>query len=230
MKKEGYYILGSVVGLNLLVIILYILNIFVANTKSTNVFDYFVRIFALLGLVALFISSMFTAFQKELYAAFKKPFIKIHHSTTIAGLIMITLHPVLFAIDKMISSTFVEGLKVFLPKFSSSYDFWSLAGRPALILIYIALIGVLLRNVMKKGWRWIHALNYIALVFGVVHGIIIGTDFYGFQGKIYASTLIITILFLLLTITTIVTFTLKRIQIYKIQQRKKERAAEKAET
>ena len=222
MKKEGYFLISGIALLNIIIIIL-----FAFNNPFNDVFYFFIRLFSLLGLGAMFVSSILTPFQKELYELYKKPFIKIHHSTTIAGLIMITLHPVVFAINVMVNSDFVSGLKVFIPDFSSAYNFWLLAGRPALILIYIAFIGVLLRKALKNGWRWIHSLNYFALVFGVVHGIMIGTDFYNFQDPIQWQKLIITILFLLMTITAIITFTIKRIRMYKLAKKRKERAMKK---
>jgi len=222
MKKEGYLLISGIALLNIIVIILFSLN-----NPIIDPFFFFIRLFSLLGLVAMFISSMLTPFQKELYEFFKKPFIKIHHSTTIFGLVSITLHPVIFAINIMVYSSFVDGLKVFIPDFSSLYQFWLLAGRPALIIIYIALIGVLIRNSLKKGWRWIHGLNYIALIFGVVHGIMIGSDFYDFVSPINTQKLIMTVLFLLMIATTITTFTIKRIKMFKLQKRKKERLRSK---
>ena len=47
----------------------------------------------------------------------------------------------------------------------------------ALILIYIAVLGALLRKKMTKNWRIIHALNYVALFLAYVHGVLIGSDF-----------------------------------------------------
>jgi len=235
MKKEGYIVLGSILGLNLSIVLLFLASPdtydYFALDPLDATFWFFTRLFALLGLVALFVSSILTPFAKELYQIYKKPFIKIHHGSAIFGLVAITLHPIIFAIDKAISeSNFVEGLKVFLPKFDTAYNFWSLAGRPALILIYVALIGALLRKAFKSGWRYMHALNYVALIFGVVHGIIIGEDFYNFYETLQVNDLIVTILFLIMTAITIATFTLKRIQLYKLNQRKKERIAAKEES
>ncbi|MFW9923762.1 MAG: hypothetical protein ACFFDW_10805 [Candidatus Thorarchaeota archaeon] len=223
MKKEGIFLLSGIVSLNIIVVILFALNSFV------NAFDFFIRLCAVLGLTAMFVSAMLTPFQKELYAYYKKAFIKIHHFSTITGLTLITLHPVIYAINVMVNTTFVDGLKVFLPNFKSLALFWSLAGRPALILIYIALVGVLIRNALKKGWRWIHGLNYIALIWGVVHGILSGTDFYDFQSPIIANKLIMTILFLLMIAVMLATFTIKRIRMYKLQ-RKRQKKKQKEET
>ena len=58
---------------------------------------------------------------------------------------------VLFAIEKAIATTAREGAAVFLPVFTSAFDFWLLAGRPALIIIYIAVIGALIRKGFNKG-------------------------------------------------------------------------------
>ncbi|MBK5113268.1 MAG: hypothetical protein KGD59_02220 [Candidatus Heimdallarchaeota archaeon] len=224
MKKEGYLFIAGIISINLAVIILFFM-------KSLGGFGTFIRLFALLGLVAMFIASMLTPFQKELYKIFKIPFLKIHHFSTIFGLTMITLHPVLHAIETAINFTPIEGAKVFLPDFTSAFSFWLLAGRPALIIIYVALVGSLIRKSFKKGWRWIHSLNYIALVFGVVHGIMNGSDFYGFIGPISGniSGLIMTLMFLIMTTMTITTFTLKRIQLYKLKQRKTAKQEEKEE-
>ncbi len=74
-----------------------------------------------------------------------------------------------------------------------------------------------------------HALNYIALVFGVVHGIMNGSDFHGLNYAINLniSGFIMTLMFLLMTAMTIATFTLKRIQLFKLKQK---RAAKQEET
>lgn len=226
MKKEGYFLLAGILGLNLSVILLFLASPETYEYFTIDALDatfwFFTRLFALLGLVALFISSILTPFAKELYQMYKKPFIKVHHGSAIFGLVAITLHPIIFAIDKGITeSSFAQGIAVFLPKFSSAYAFWSLAGRPALILIYIAVVGALLRKAFKTGWRFLHMLNYIALIFGVVHGIIIGEDFYSFFEVLYVNDLLITILFLLMAAITIGTFTLKRIQLSKLRKRRK---------
>jgi predicted ferric reductase len=224
MKKEGYFVLSGILGLIVLVIVLFSLN-----NPTTDWFRFFIRLCSLLGLVALFVSSILTPFQKELYKIFKRPFIKIHHVSAITGLVLITMHPVLFAIDVMIKESIGQGFAVFLPKFETALIFWELAGRPALILIYLGLIGVLLRRKIKNYWRWLHTLNYLALIFGVVHGILIGSDFYNFKEQIVMSELLMTILFLLLILVTTVTFTIKRITIIKRKQLRKKRKKLKEE-
>lgn len=224
MKKEGYVFIASIGSIFAAIMILFLV-------KAEGQYNILIRLFALLGLVSMFIASMITPFQKELYKIFKVPFLKIHHYLTIFGLTMITLHPVLYAIERAIATTAREGAKVFLPVFTSAFDFWLLAGRPALIIIYIAVIGALIRKGFKKGWRWMHALNYIALIFGVVHGIMNGSDFYGFIGPISGNEtgFIMTLMFLLMTVMTTATFTLKRIQLYKLKQKRTAKQEEKDE-
>lgn len=222
MQKEGYFILSGIVLLNVFVIILFALN-----NPTENWFYFFIRLCSLLGLLAMFISSILTPFQRELYRIFKTSFIKIHHGSAITGLVLITMHPILFAIDQGIKNSIGQGFAVFVPVFSSWLAFWQLAGRPALIFIYVALIAVLLRRSIKKSWRWLHSFNYIALVFGVIHGILIGSDFYNFQEPIVVTELLITIFFIILTITTLVTFTMKRLTMIKRQRKRKKRKQEK---
>lgn len=215
MKKNGYLLIGGISALYVSIITLF------AVTPIDDAFQFFIRLCALLGLASMFIATMLTPFAKMVYQSWNKSAIKIHHYFTIAGLILITLHPVIFAIEKMIEADFLTGIAVFLPDFSSWYKFWLLAGRPALIFIYIALGAALLRKKIVDWWRPIHILNYIALIFGVVHGIMIGTDFENFQKPIEVPQLLITLLFLLMTLVTAGTFVLKRMQQAKLRKRRK---------
>jgi predicted ferric reductase len=228
MKKQQLLILGSIIFLNVLILALFLIN-YISN--PTNAANFIVRLAALLGLTALFVSTVSPVFGIQLYRLFKTRVIKIHHAASITGLVLITVHPVTFAIYKMITNTFVSGLAVFLPKFDSLYSFWSLAGRPALILLYIALVGALLRNKIKDWWRVIHILNYSALLYGVVHGIIIGNDFWDFSARtLTVPRVIITILFLLMSIAATVFFVLKRVQMAKIRKKKRARKEAKEQT
>lgn len=233
MKKIKIALITGIVGLNLVIILLFLLNHFLYNQPySGSTFSIFTRLLALMGLVAMFVSAVLTPFQKELYQMFKKPFMKIHHASSITGLVLVTAHPIIFAIDKAVSgSTARESAAVFLPDFTSLEAFWTLAGRPAIYFIYIAFAAFFLRKVWKSGWRWLHALNYIALLFGVVHGILNGTDFYDFRyTPVNIPGLIMTILFLLMVCLTIYTFTLKRIQLAKRKKKKTEIKTEASET
>lgn len=160
VKRNGFIILAAIAALYAVMVVI----VFLTGYRNTS--SLLSRLFAMLGITSMFIASIMSAFLKQVYKAFGTPFIKMHHVFAIAGLVLITLHPVYMAIN------WANPL-IFLPDFSSWYDFWRLAGRPALILIYVALAGVLLKKILKKSWRILHALNYIALFFGVVHAFLL---------------------------------------------------------
>jgi hypothetical protein len=151
----------------------------------------------------MFIATTMSPFMVQLYKIFGKPFVKQHHVYSIFGLIMVTLHPVVFAISVM-------NILVFIPDVSSWLAFWELAGRPALIIIYIGALAAILRTKMKNYWRFFHYLNYIALLFAYVHGVLIGTDFQN-PG--------IFILFTIMLVISIGTFGYKRYQTYTRKRR-----------
>lgn len=164
LKKEAIYIIAATLSLYILILVFFLLTPFIDG------FNFVIRFGAIFGFTSMFIATMMTPFVVQLYKIFGKPFIKIHHIYSITGLILITIHPVAFAIFKL-------DITVFVPDFSSWYGFWSLGGRLALILIYLAVIGVLLRKTIKKNWRVIHILNYVALFLAYIHGVLIGSDF-----------------------------------------------------
>ncbi|NHJ41064.1 MAG: hypothetical protein FK731_13615 [Asgard group archaeon] len=217
MKKEGIILIIGIACVNLAVVLIYFANGVAAEFRT------FYRLFALLGLVAMYISAILTPFQRELYRIFKQPFQKIHHTSAITGLALVTAHPIMFAIEQAILVNPSTGAAVFLPKFDSAYNFWSLAGRPAFYIIYIAVVAFFLKKIWKQGWRWLHALNYIALLFATIHGIIIGSDFYNFVGPVkdFIPGLLMDIIFLILISITHISFTIKRIDMLKRMQKKK---------
>ncbi|MFX1508043.1 MAG: ferric reductase [Promethearchaeota archaeon] len=133
------------------------------------------RFCAIVGIICLFMASLMTPFQRELRKIFGRSFIQIHHAYTITGLILVTLHPLLFALDLSLINQRLEFL-VFFPDFG--VRFWELAGRPALILFYITFFTALYRNVsiLPKYWKYIHYINYLGLTFGVIHANLIGTN------------------------------------------------------
>jgi DMSO/TMAO reductase YedYZ heme-binding membrane subunit len=197
-KKEGYLL---TLGILVLVIIV---SVVAFSIPYDDPLSLVVRLFALYGFLFLSIATIMTPFLKEVTRLFGKPFIKVHHVFATLGLASATLHPVAFSIQ-------VQNILVFLPSFASWYAFWSLAGRPALIIIYIALIAVLIRRKIQNYWRPVHALMYIVLFFGIVHANLIGTDF---------QNIGILIIFNLLFAAAIVAFILKRLQQYQLKKRR----------
>lgn len=191
-KKEAINIIVATISLYVLILVL----IFLEPIKDG--LDFIIRFGALMGFTSMFVATIMTPFMVQLYKIFGKPFIKIHHLYSIAGLILITLHPVAFAISKL-------DITIFVPVFYPWYDFWSLGGRVALILIYLAVLGSLLRKKIKN-WRILHILNYIALFLAYIHGVLIGTDF---------KTLGIFIIFTLMLILSFGVLIFKRYFSYK---------------
>ncbi len=196
LKKQAIFIIVATVGLYILILIFFLL------TPFTDAYSFIIRFGALFGFTSMFVATMMTPFVVQLYKIFGKPFVKIHHIYSIAGLVLITLHPIAFAI-------FRSDITVFLPDFSSWYGFWSLGGRLALILIYLAVLGALLRKKIIKSWRIIHILNYVALFLAYVHGVLIGTDFQNIG------------IFIIFTLMIILSFGVLIIKRYLIYKRKK---------
>lgn len=160
-------------GLLLAVVILALYAIVAAVVLTApygDPFNVIARLLALWGFLALAIAAILTPFLREVMNVFGRPFLLVHHTFAAVGLLLPTLHPVTLAISAMTPA-------IFIPVFSSWERFWLLAGRPALYLLYIAFAGVLLRKYIPKYWRWVHGLMYVVLLFAIVHGNLIGTDF-----------------------------------------------------
>ncbi len=195
ITSKGYLVLTGIVLLFTAITVLFILDALPASLHLV------VRLFALWGYTFLAIATILTPFLKETVKIFGRPFIKIHHIFAFAGLGLITLHPISYSIEAMSAS-------VFIPVFDSWSGFWANAGRLAIIVLYIALIAILLRKKIKP-WRIIHALMYIVLLMGFVHGNIVGTDF--------TSTGIL-IIFSILFGLSVITFVAKRVQKYRLKK------------
>lgn len=166
----------------------------VLTTPYEDPFRVIARLLALWGFLSLSIAVILTPFLREIMKVFGKPFLAVHHTFAAVGLLLPTLHPVTLAIRAMNPA-------LFIPVFSSWERFWVNAGRSALYLLYIAFAAVLLRKYIPKYWRWVHGLMYVVLLFAVVHGNLIGTDF---------ENPIIWALFNVLFVLVVAAFVLKR--------------------
>ena len=194
----------------LILIILFAIfvSVFSYFYNYSDLFNFSLRLFALIGFFSLSVAAYMTPFLKDIRRVFSKPFINVHHYFAIIGLILVTLHPV---------SLFIQSFDptIFLPNLSSFYLFLFLGGKQALLTIYIALLAAILLIKIPKYrayWRVLHALIYIALLFAIVHGNLIGTDF---------QNIFVSILYNGLFIGAIAVFVLKRIQQYKKQKKSK---------
>ena len=153
-----------------LFLILYLIPLAIAlRSKFEGTWHFLGRISALIGITSLFIAILLSLLVKESKRIFGVYYLKIHHTFSFLGLLLISLHPVFLAID------FGTG-SIFIPTFSSWYDFLKNAGRPALYLIYIAVMAALLRKSMAKHWKYVHSLLYPAFILGAVHSILNGRD------------------------------------------------------
>jgi sulfoxide reductase heme-binding subunit YedZ len=144
--------------------------------------QWLIRGAALLGYLAIFLSIVSSAYMKWMTRFFGRPFVKVHHILAVAGLVMITLHPLGAAIDAL-------SLSVFLPRFDSLTVFFALGGRAAWYLIAAASLAAVLRRLVGQNWRVVHFLNYVAFLLGTVHAIMIGTDFLYTANKVVAVVL-----------------------------------------
>lgn len=129
-----------------------------------------IRALALTGYQLVFWAILSSAYVPQLVRFFGRPFVKIHHLASIAGLVCITLHPILVAVDN-------RSAGVFLPRFDSVQVFLRLGGRPAWYLIALAVVAALLRQRIGGGWRAVHALNYLAFALATAHANLLGGNF-----------------------------------------------------
>jgi len=193
----------------LIVLFALAVSILAYTNVYSNPFNLSLRLFGLNGFIALSIAAILTAFLKEITLFLKKPFIKVRHYFAAAGLVLITLHPIMLAIQLLNPA-------VFLPNVESLYLFMYFGGRQALIIVYIAIGAVLLRRKIAAYWRWFHALMYLALFFGIIHANLSGTDF--------ILNPIVMVSLNILFGATIFAFALKRWQFYRMKKRKQQSA------
>jgi DMSO/TMAO reductase YedYZ heme-binding membrane subunit len=199
-RRRGlvYIILVGIVSLGLVAIV-------IAMKPVGNRLSLGIRATALLGYWAIFLTVISSAYMRELFQLLGRPFIRVHHILAVAGLILVTLHPLGAAVR---SST----LGVFVPDVSSLHAFLRLGGRPAWYLIGLASLAALLRTRLKESWRTVHYLNYIAFLLATVHAVLIGTDF--------ISSLVMRGVAIALALAVVGVFTWKRIRRRRLRQRK----------
>jgi predicted ferric reductase len=198
LKREGVIFL---VGIAILAMIIALL--FLPRNVEAEVTRLAIRFSALYGYLFLSLAVLLTPFLREVTQAFGKPFLKVHHSFAVLGFILITIHPIVNAIGSV-------SLSVFVPRFDSWYLFWLLAGRPAFILFYTALLTALLRRRIASYWRVFHALMYVVLFFGLVHGTLFGADF---------QNLDVFLVFSALFSASLVGFVFKRYRHYQLKRK-----------
>ena len=123
---------------------------------------------ALVGYQFVVLSVLSSAFVRPLVRAYRKPFVKLHHWVSITGLALLTLHPILLVIVTRSPSLLIAAY--------TSGDFFRNAGSPALMALTIAALAAILKSRIVRVWRYVHWLNYAALLLGTIHAILIGTS------------------------------------------------------
>ena len=155
-----------------------------------------IRLAALWGLLAMGIAALMTPFLAEVRRVFGSPFLRVHHVFAAFGLAAITLHPVLVAVRSSSLLVFVPTLP-FLDRYAIN------TGRVALPLIYVAVIGALVRARFAE-WRYFHLVIYLGYLLGLLHGTLMSQFFFG--------SLFLTALFLGLGVAIVGAFVAKRWQ------------------
>ncbi len=170
LKRTGVLALLAICSLALFILLLFLPHALAAAATIVGVESLLIRFLGLYGFFFIGIAALTTPFLAGITIAFGKPFKKVHHTFAALGIALITLHPVFSALQLM-------NLDVFLPRFTSWTTFWTLAGRPALYVLYIGVAAALLSRKIPKYWHIFHVLVYVVLFFGIVHANLLGEDF-----------------------------------------------------
>ncbi len=123
---------------------------------------------ALVGYLFAVLSIISSAYVRPLVRRYRQPFVRLHHWVSLSALLLLTLHPVLLVI--------VMGSPQVLTAAYTSGEFFRNGGSPALVAFMLAAAAALARARWNKTWRYIHWLNYLALVLGTIHAILAGTS------------------------------------------------------
>jgi len=165
LSRGGYLVVAVVLALFAIVTALVL-----ASPGSGDPSRLLLRLLGLYGYLSLSLAAILTLYLRDIYKLFGRPFLKVHHTFAAFGLAAITLHPVVLAVR-------IASPRIFVPDITSWDGFWINAGRPALIVIYIALAAALIRTRIPTFWKHLHLLMVAALTFAIVHANLIGTDF-----------------------------------------------------
>jgi hypothetical protein len=204
-KRANRTWLLYVIGVAALVIIAAVIIIRQLVAGQVLLAYWAIRTFALLGYLCVFAAAVSAIYMRELFRFFGRPFVKVHHAVTIAGLVLLALHGLIAA-----SSV---GFQVLIPNLSSWRLFFTWGGPIALYLIGIASLTALWRTSgLRQQWRYLHWLNYLAFFLASVHAILLGSEF--------RSTAMRAIP-ILLALALVASFVLKRRQRAKLQARRR---------
>jgi predicted ferric reductase len=145
-----------------------------------------IRSAAMLGYLSVFLACLSSAFLRRLTRTFGRPFVQVHHVVSVAGLVLLLVHALTVAWN-------AGSLAVFIPPFDSVTRFLEFGGRPAIWLIGVAALAAVLRSSLRRSWRSLHWLNYLAFLLGTIHGVLIGTDFQPLAVKVVSIAMALTV-------------------------------------
>lgn len=169
------------VGLAVLALVVLIVSLGPRGSPSGKI----VRMLALLGYTLVFLSIVSSAFTREIAIRVGRPFIKAHHIISVAGLALITLHPLAAAVSL--------SWGILIPSFDSWIGVITWAGRPAWVLIVLGALAAAFRRRVGQRWRWVHVQNYVAFGLASVHGMLLGTDGATLPGRAVAAIMLATV-------------------------------------
>jgi methionine sulfoxide reductase heme-binding subunit len=141
----------------------------IMNTHPSDLLYTGIRVCGLFGFLSLSLGVIMNLLKKEIKTILGRPFITLHHFFTVSGLVLITVHPVLFALS-------IKEFSVFIPDTSSTLSFLANGGRVAIFLIYIGFLAALFRSALKGRWVQIHRIMYLAFILGIIHANLLGQD------------------------------------------------------
>lgn len=190
LTRAGAVFAGAIVVVFLAVAVI------VTDLPNPNSLTLGIRLAALWGLLAMSIAALMTPFLAEIRRVFGAPFLRVHHVFAAFGLAAITFHPVLVAVRS-------ASLLVFLPVTPLLEGYVPNTGRIALPLIYVAVVGALVRSRLGE-WRYFHLVIYLALLLGLLHGTLFSQFFFGNP--------LLSVLFLGLGVAIVAAFVVKRWQ------------------
>jgi DMSO/TMAO reductase YedYZ heme-binding membrane subunit len=139
------------------------------NTHPNDILNTGIRFCGLFGFLSLSLGAIMNLLKKEIKTTLGQPFITIHHFFVLAGLVLITIHPVLFGLS-------IRDFSVFIPDTSSILSSLTNGGRIAIILIYIGFLAAVFRSALNGRWVQIHRVMYLALILGIIHANLLGQD------------------------------------------------------
>lgn len=145
-----------------------------------------IRAGALLAYLCVFLASLSSLFMKGIVKRVGQPFMKVHHTWVIAGLVGMIVHTVLIAWQ-------AGSATVFVPRFDSLEVFLIYGGRPALLLFAVTALTAVFRAAIGKHWKILHWLNYLAFLLATVHAWLIGSSFVNWPMKLLAAAMALTL-------------------------------------